>query len=157
MMISVPIVEMNQVAQARRIATELARNLGFTETEEGKVALVATEVATNLVKHAADGQLLLDGFTEAGINNIELLTLDKGPGMTNVSQCTRDGYSTTGSPGTGLGAILRTSSLSDIYSLPGVGTAVLARIQSQAQSARFKVQRHENVDWAVNTQPSGSR
>ena len=156
-MISIPIVEASQVAQARRAATELARNLGFTETEEGKVALLATEVATNLTKHATGGQLLVDSFSEAGVNTIEILALDKGPGMENVSRCIQDGYSTTGSPGTGLGAILRLSSLSDIYSVPGVGTALLARIQSSVQSSRRQPQNQENMNAAPRTQRAECR
>jgi anti-sigma regulatory factor (Ser/Thr protein kinase) len=57
MMICLPITEVSEVAHARRTATELARRLGFTELEIGKVALVTTEVATNLSKHAISGQL----------------------------------------------------------------------------------------------------
>src|SRR5262249_37493236 len=73
-------------------------------------------------------------FTQAGLKTIELLALDKGPGINNVAQCIRDGYSTAGSPGTGLGAGIRTSSLSDIYSVFGIGTAGFARIHSPPSS-----------------------
>ncbi len=133
-MICLPVTEVSEVAKARRVATELAQRFGFTELETGKVALVTTEVATNLSKHATNGQLLIHSFTQAGLKTLELLALDKGPGINNVAQCIRDGYSTAGSPGTGLGAVIRTSSLSDIYSVSGIGTAVLARIHSQTAS-----------------------
>jgi anti-sigma regulatory factor (Ser/Thr protein kinase) len=127
-MICLLVTEVSQVAQARRVATKLGRQLGFTESELGKVALVATEIATNLSKHATGGQLVIHSLSRTGLNALELLALDKGPGITNVGQCVHDGYSTTGSPGTGLGAIMRTSSLAEIYSLAGVGTAVFARV-----------------------------
>jgi hypothetical protein len=58
---------------------------------------------------------------------LELLAVDQGPGMDNLDQCLRDGFSTGSSPGQGLGAIQRMSKQSDIYTLPGKGTVVLAR------------------------------
>jgi anti-sigma regulatory factor (Ser/Thr protein kinase) len=139
MMICLPITEASEVAHARRVATELARRFGFTELETSKVALVATEIATNLNKHATNGQLLVHSFTQAGLKTIELLALDKGPGINNVIQCIRDGYSTASSPGSGLGAIIRTSSLAAIHSVFGVGTAMFARIHSQSSGCQFSV------------------
>jgi anti-sigma regulatory factor (Ser/Thr protein kinase) len=118
------IAEPSRVAEARRLATQLATELGFQETDIGKVALVVTETATNLVKHAVDGQLLIRQLHSATEPGIELLALDKGPGMRNVSECLRDGYSTTGSAGTGLGAITRLASGWDIYSMVGQGTVL---------------------------------
>jgi hypothetical protein len=59
---------------------------------------------------------------------VEVLALDKGPGMADVERCLRDGYSTAGTGGSGLGAMRRMSSLFDIHSVPGVGTAVLAQL-----------------------------
>jgi hypothetical protein len=59
---------------------------------------------------------------------MEILALDKGPGIENVGESLRDGYSTSGSPGTGLGAVKRLSSLFDLYSRPGKGTAVLSQL-----------------------------
>jgi hypothetical protein len=58
---------------------------------------------------------------------IELLAIDTGPGMSDVSRCLRDGYSTAGTPGTGLGAIRRLADVFDIHSNPGQGTVVMAR------------------------------
>jgi anti-sigma regulatory factor (Ser/Thr protein kinase) len=124
----IPVTELSHVAQARRAATDLARNLGLGETDVGRVALIVTEMGTNIVKHAARGQLLLQRLSRNDTNGVELFALDKGPGMTNVAACLRDGYSTAGSPGTGLGAIVRTASLSEIYSDPASGTVVLAQV-----------------------------
>lgn len=99
----------------------------------GRVALVVTEAATNLVKHTTQGGELLVRSLEVGrIGGIEILALDKGPGIGSVGEALRDGFSTSGSSGTGLGAIRRLSTLFDIHSLPGVGTAILARLWSQA-------------------------
>jgi hypothetical protein len=57
-----------------------------------------------------------------------LLALDAGQGMLDWARCVKDGYSTAGSPGTGLGAIMRASSVVDVYSQPGRGTGVFARV-----------------------------
>jgi anti-sigma regulatory factor (Ser/Thr protein kinase) len=131
------VTESSQVAEARRRAVALAQGVGFNETGTGKVALVVTELATNLLKHATrGGALVLRAVPPSGTGGIEILALDTAPGMANVAACLRDGYSTTGSPGTGLGALLRLSSLCEIHSLLGKGTAVLVRLQPQGMGAR---------------------
>jgi anti-sigma regulatory factor (Ser/Thr protein kinase) len=126
--VALPILESSQAGEARRIAIALASRLGFNETERGKVGIVVTEVANNLVRHAVDGKLLLQPLTRNNIEGIEILALDKGPGMSNISECLRDGFSTAGTPGTGLGAISRLSAFFDIYSVPNFGTACLAQL-----------------------------
>ena len=125
------IVEASQVAEARRAITAQARSLGFNDTELGKVAIIVTEAATNLVKHTPGGQLLVRSLNQAGMLGLELLALDQGPGLTNVSKALADGYSTAGSPGTGLGALARLSAVFDIHSLPTKGTALLVQLFKQ--------------------------
>src|SRR5215510_9892301 len=127
--------EMSGVAEARREVTGLARAVGFSEIEIGRVAIVVTEAATNLVKHTPQGQLLARAFDRDGVAVIEALALDQGPGIANVSESLRDGYSTAGSPGTGLGAIKRLSDEFDIYSAPGKGVALVAQLWSRKQPA----------------------
>jgi anti-sigma regulatory factor (Ser/Thr protein kinase) len=119
------------VAEARREVTDLARTIGFDPSEIGRVALVVTEAATNLVKHTPEGQLLARAFDRGGVAVIEVLALDHGPGIANVGESLRDGYSTAGSPGTGLGAIKRLSDEFDIYSAPGKGVALVAQLWSR--------------------------
>jgi anti-sigma regulatory factor (Ser/Thr protein kinase) len=128
----VTLTEVSQVAVARRVAIEMAHRLGLSESEVGALALVVTEAGTNLVKHAQAGQMLLRALGAAEGPGVELLTLDTGPGMAHVGQCLQDGYSTAGSPGTGLGAITRLATLWDLYSVPGQGTALLARVGPRA-------------------------
>ncbi|MBV9769796.1 MAG: SpoIIE family protein phosphatase [Bryobacterales bacterium] len=121
--------ESSKTAEARRTAREMALDLGMDEGGAEHVAIVATEASTNLLKHAVQGQILLQVATEgsSAMPLLELLAVDQGPGMDNLDQCLRDGYSTGGSPGHGLGAIQRMSKESDIYTLAGKGTVVLAR------------------------------
>jgi anti-sigma regulatory factor (Ser/Thr protein kinase) len=123
-----PVRDVSQVAEARRGAAALGSKLGFTEEEAGRAALVATELATNLLKHAGGGDLLVGAFDDRSGDGLQCLALDNGPGMADVEACMRDGFSTAGSPGTGLGAIARQSELFEVYSRPGLGTAALARL-----------------------------
>ena len=102
------------------------------------MAIVATEACTNLLKHAGGGEVLLsttgedDPETQPGTWNSGAR---QGPGMANLEQCLRDGFSTGGSPGQGLGAIRRLSTSRDFYSDAGRGTAVLARWPVTASNA----------------------
>lgn len=117
--------EGSSVGASRREAALLAENLGFSEETVGRVGIVVTEAANNLVKHANGGEILL---REVGDKGLELLAIDKGPGMQDLAKCFTDGYSTTGSPGTGLGAIVRLSDSYDLYSQVGHGTVLMSRI-----------------------------
>ncbi|MCU1276301.1 MAG: anti-sigma regulatory factor (Ser/Thr protein kinase) [Bryobacterales bacterium] len=94
----------------------------------GRVALVATEAATNLFKHGRNGEVMIRSGEDPG-EGIEILALDHGPGFANLGDCMRDGYSTAGSPGTGLGAMRRASSAFDIHSVPGRGTVLVSQIR----------------------------
>jgi anti-sigma regulatory factor (Ser/Thr protein kinase) len=125
---SLGVEDSSQVAAARRVATELARRLGFDATLTGRLALVATEAATNLLKHAGRGEILIASPAAGGPPLAELLALDRGPGMADVERCVRDGYSTAGSPGTGLGAMRRLAGTLEVYSRRERGTALLARL-----------------------------
>jgi anti-sigma regulatory factor (Ser/Thr protein kinase) len=127
-MIAVPVQEQSQVAEARRRATEMAERHGFGSSDTGKVALVATELATNLIKHSPGGEILIGTYEDSESSGVELLALDRGPGMANISGCLADGYSSAGTAGHGLGAVIRQSHYVDIAAWPGIGTAVLARV-----------------------------
>jgi hypothetical protein len=90
---------------------------------------VATEAATNLAKHATGGQVVLRSLApeDAGCG-VEVLALDRGPGIADVGRSLRDGYSTAGTAGAGLGAIRRLADLFDLATAPGLGTALVARV-----------------------------
>ena len=151
---SLRVQDSSHPGEARRLVSALCQALGFDETRIAQAALVVTELATNLVKHTAGagGELILSPINEevasdvsgvsgasvasgvSGANcewgrfGLDILALDHGPGITNIGECLRDGHSTAGSLGVGLGAIRRQSAVFDIYSVPGQGTAVFSRI-----------------------------
>jgi len=128
------VADPSEVAAARRTATDFARASGFDETETGRIAIVATEMATNLLKHASAGDIVVGSFADRDGVGLELLALDKGPGIADLGVALADGYSTAGSPGNGLGAVRRQCDQFAIWSRPGLGTAVVARFQRQAPS-----------------------
>ncbi len=114
----------SQVGHARRQIHEAAQRLGASAARAGEAAIVATELATNLVKHANGGEILLREVRTEGARALEIHALDKGPGMASVNACLRDGYSTAGSAGTGLGAVQRMAGQFQIHSQLGQGTAL---------------------------------
>jgi anti-sigma regulatory factor (Ser/Thr protein kinase) len=154
----------SQVGTARRAAVVEAERLGAGESDTGKVALIVTELATNLARHGGGGELLLRSLTEPVVG-LEIVAIDRGPGMTDVEHALRDGYSTGGTIGVGLGAVPRIADRCEIFSLDGAGTVVLARVRlapggrpSEVAIAGVSVPRHgESVcgdawAWAGNGQ-----
>src|SRR5512132_1738673 len=134
-MLSLRIRENSQGAEARRMACTLARQSGVGEQDVARIALVVTEIATNLVKYSDEGELLVSSVEGGPKNTIDIIALDRGPGIKDLAGSLRNGYSTTGSPGTGLGAIIRETATFDIYTQPGKGTAVFSRVQPMQRSA----------------------
>ncbi|MDZ7966459.1 MAG: ATP-binding protein/SpoIIE family protein phosphatase [Nostoc sp. DedSLP03] len=126
--VAVTITESSQTGEARRAAMALATRLGFQETERGKVGIVVTEIANNLVQHAHGGVVLMRSLNQHSKIGIEILALDKGQGMLDVDECLQDGFSTAGTLGNGMGAIRRLSGFLEIYSIPNQGTALLAHL-----------------------------
>jgi anti-sigma regulatory factor (Ser/Thr protein kinase) len=167
-MISVAVQDQSQVSETRRRATEIAQRHDFGEVDAGRVALVATELASNVIKHGGGGEILLGTFEDADETGIELIALDKGPGMSDVAVCLSDGYSTAGTAGKGFGAIVRLSHQIDVASWPGRGTAVLSRLkQGQPNGEPSAVPRTGAVSvpkpgeqvcgdsWSVSAGPEG--
>jgi anti-sigma regulatory factor (Ser/Thr protein kinase) len=138
--VAFPVNDMSEIAYVRREASAVAKKLGFNETETGRVALIVTEAGANLVKHAQSGELIIRELNGNGAAGIELLALDKGPGIANVSDALVDGYSTAGTPGTGLGAIRRLSDEFDIQSSAETGTTLLARLWAKRPGGKLAPQ-----------------
>jgi anti-sigma regulatory factor (Ser/Thr protein kinase) len=128
----VPVTDSSGTAEARRVALRMADRIGFSEVARGNLGIVVTEASTNLLKHAGGGQIIL---RYPNLNSLEVMALDSGPGMRNIAECLRDGYSTAGSPGTGLGAIRRLSTEFDVHAIEGSGTVLIATCPAAVNNA----------------------
>jgi anti-sigma regulatory factor (Ser/Thr protein kinase) len=126
--VAIAVTEPSQVGEARRAVIQFAQLLGFTETRCGEAAIIVAEAASNLIKHAGGGCILLRAVEQGSTAGLEILALDTGPGMADPERCLRDGFTTAGTPGTGLGAIARLATFTDVYTRPGKGTALVARL-----------------------------
>jgi anti-sigma regulatory factor (Ser/Thr protein kinase) len=125
--LSVAVSDSSSVGESRRAAKQLAENFGFDETQVGRICIIATEIAGNILKHAMTGTVLLQVLDDGLQPEFEVLGIDKGPGMADVDLCMRDGHSSGGTPGNGLGALSRLSTTFDIHSIVEKGTIVLSR------------------------------
>ncbi|HEX4518941.1 MAG TPA: SpoIIE family protein phosphatase [Gaiellaceae bacterium] len=125
----VRVTESSQRGEARRCASTWAARLDFGEERAGRVAIVATELASNLLKHAPQGgQLFVGPVADHGNVGISIVAVDAGPGIADERQALEDGHSTAGSAGTGLGAVRRLSDLFELYSPRDHGTIVVSRL-----------------------------
>lgn len=139
--------ESSRVGTARRAAESMAQAVGLGPDEIGRVGLVATEAATNLARHARRGQMLLRGLFAGGRRGLEIVAADAGPGMSDLERVLRDGYSSAGSAGEGLGAIRRRADAFDLHSRPDAGTVLLARVwDGRATTGPSAVPRGNLVD-----------
>jgi anti-sigma regulatory factor (Ser/Thr protein kinase) len=123
----VRVEDASAVSACRKAVQNMAERLRFPASRIGQLALAVTEAASNLHKHAEQGSLLLCVNRDGPSPGIDLVTIDAGPGVRDVSAAVRDGHSTAGSLGVGLGAIQRLADFTDLYSLPGRGTSLVAR------------------------------
>ncbi len=137
----VPFVEASQVGEARRTAVGMSRGLSLTESRRGDLAIIATELATNLSRHAQSGRLLMQTIPSGGADYFEIIAVDGGPGIPDLHRSMQDGYSTGGTAGTGFGAVRRMSDEFDAFSTVGKGTVVVARVRvdGDAPSLPFAV------------------
>ena len=122
----------------RGAALQLAARLQFPAARADQLALAVTEAATNLHKHAAQGAMLLRIARGEGSPGIEVVTVDAGPGFHDSAAVLRDGHSTSGTLGIGLGAIRRLADFCDLYSVPGHGTALVARFWPAPRTETFR-------------------
>jgi anti-sigma regulatory factor (Ser/Thr protein kinase) len=125
----ITVTDVSGAGEARRVASRLAEDCGFSETAKGELAIVVTEAARNAAIHGQGGQVLLRPWRSSdGDSGVEVLVIDAGPGMPDVANSMRDGFSTAGTPGTGLGAISRMSGIFDMYTATAKGSVLYMNV-----------------------------
>lgn len=129
------IAEPTHVARARRVARRMAS--GALEGDDlDDLALVISELGSNILAHGGGGELLI-GVEDSGV---EVLALDWGPGIEDIRVSLSDGVSQRpGLGGIGLGAVLRQSLEVELWSHPGLGSLVRARLGSPASAVGYTV------------------
>lgn len=113
------------VVTARQQGRAVAVQAGFSVSEATLIATAISELARNIVSYADQGSVTLRPVH--GVNGTVGLTIiasDTGPGIIDVAQALRDGYSSSGGLGLGLPGVRRLMDEFDISSRPGVGTTV---------------------------------
>ena len=146
---SLAVTEVSQVGQARRAAVRAAESTGLTEEARGEVAIIATELANNLVRYGKDGRFFVQPMQQPGWTCVQMLAVDSGPGIADLQRSMQDGVSTGGTPGTGLGAVRRLSDDFDIYSALGQGTLVLSRVGVRSKNSATRA-----FEWAAISTPA---
>lgn len=124
--IVVAIASSADIVEARRVARQLAAEIGFSSTEATLVATAISELARNIVAYAGTGRVVVRRATRDGRTGITVVAEDKGPGIADVERALQDGYSTGNGLGLGLPGTKRLMDEMEIRSQPGAGTTVVA-------------------------------
>jgi len=125
--LAVPLSDVSSIGEARRQGQNLGASLGLGDVKNAELGILITEAARNAVIHGGGGQLIVTGEISEGAVCVDVLALDRGPGIKDVTRAFEDGYSTSGTPGTGLGAIRRLGNATDLFSNSS-GTAIIVRV-----------------------------
>ncbi|MDQ7999358.1 MAG: SpoIIE family protein phosphatase [Pseudomonadota bacterium] len=129
---SFPMADTSFAGEARRHAVRLAGEREWSDVDSERLAIVVTELATNLAKHTSGGELLV--AARDPLEDIEVIAVDQGPGMADIGQSMSDGFSTTSTAGTGLGAVSRQSDSFEVHSSETHGTVAVARLHRRDAS-----------------------
>jgi serine/threonine-protein kinase RsbT len=125
--IRVPIRSDQDIVAARQRGRELALSIGFSACDATLVATAISELARNIVLYARSGEIQVHEIEQARRKGIVVVARDDGPGIADVRQAIRDGFSTSGGLGLGLPGVRRLMDDFEIASQSGQGTRITAR------------------------------
>lgn len=126
----VPIRGEDDIVASRQRAREVARQLGFGAVDQSRIATAVSELTRNIVRYATDrrGEVIVREVTSPDLRSgIEIVVADAGPGIADVDQAMRDGYTSGGGMGMGLPGTRRLMDELEIETAPGHGTTVTVR------------------------------
>ncbi len=115
------------IVLARQKGRAVALELGFSSGEATLIAAAISELARNILSYARKGEILIAEMRNPKQTGMQITARDEGPGIRNITQALRDGFSTSGSLGIGLPGVRRLMDEFHITSLPGQGTTVVVR------------------------------
>ena len=116
------------VVCARARGRALALQMGFSAARATLLATAISELARNILLYAGHGEILLSVVENPSRVGIGIVARDKGPGIADLSQALRDGFSSSGRLGLGLPGVRRLMDTFDVQSAPGEGTVVVAKM-----------------------------
>ncbi|MCU1348295.1 MAG: putative anti-sigma regulatory factor, serine/threonine protein kinase [Acidobacteria bacterium] len=114
-----------EVVNVRHVVRRWAIELGFSLIEQTKIVTAASELARNMVDYGKGGALLLEALDDGIRKGLRLTFEDQGPGIADIDQALRDGFTSGNGMGLGLGGARRLSNEFSIHSRPGEGTRVM--------------------------------
>jgi len=112
------------IVTARQKGRALAIELGFSTGDATLIATSISELARNIISYARRGEIILKAIQGSSRQGISIIASDSGPGIRDIRQAMRDGFSTSGSLGLGLPGVRRLMDDFEIASEPGRGTIV---------------------------------
>lgn len=119
-----PIRTETDVVLVRQAVRKLCIEQGFTLVEQTKMVTAASEIARNTLEYGGGGDATLETHQDSGRKGVRAVFIDHGPGIANIDDALRDGFTTGGGMGHGLGGAKRLVEHFDIQSTVGVGTTV---------------------------------
>jgi serine/threonine-protein kinase RsbT len=122
--IRVDIVENEDVVVVRQRAREQSLRAGFSLLETTKLVTAASELARNTLEHGGGGYAELEVCTDGRRRGVRMRFVDEGPGIPDIEQAMRDGFTTGKGLGLGLGGSRRLLSEFEIQTVPGSGTKI---------------------------------
>ena len=120
-----PVVSSEDVVLVRQKVRGWAVDMGFSLVDQTKIVTAASELARNTVLYGGGGTLHLESVLNSARKGLRLVFEDRGPGIADLEQAMRDGFTTGNGLGLGLGGAKRLSSDFDIWSQPGEGTRIV--------------------------------
>jgi serine/threonine-protein kinase RsbT len=112
------------VVLVRQAVRAAAVDLRFSLVDQTKIVTAASELGRNTLDYGGGGTVRLQVLQDGGRRGIRLTFEDKGPGIPDIERALKDGYTTGGGLGLGLGGARRLSNEFSIDSRPGEGTRV---------------------------------
>ncbi len=110
----------------------MAHHCNWPARRNNEVDIIVSELTSNLLKHSTGGGEILVGCSSDDRGDfIEIISMDNGPGFTNIAKVMTDGYSTSGTLGAGLGSIKRFSDVFEVCTYRNWGTILLCRVYTQ--------------------------
>ena len=121
---SLPISSQEDVVVVRQAVRSAAVEVGLTLVDQTKIITAASELARNTFIYGGGGTVLIERIEQGGHRGLKLTFTDEGPGIPDINQAMKDGYTSGGGLGLGLGGAKRLANEFSIWSEPGKGTRV---------------------------------